>query len=93
MTVFKLNAAFVVLWLAACAMYLAVLNDMTAKGYKAKKIENRLAKIEAENKDLSINLSQKQSMERVMAEMKSLGMTDSGSITYLEMPSTAVVKR
>lgn len=92
-SVFKLNVAFVVLWLVACAAYLAILNDMTANGYKMKKVEGQLMKLEAENKSLSLSLSNKQSMERVMVEMKSLGMTDSGSVTYLEMPSTVVVKR
>lgn len=93
LTIFKLNMAFAVLWLVSCAAYLAILNDMTANGYKIKRIENRLAKIEAENKDLNLNLSGKQSIERIIAETKNLGMTDSGSVIYLEMPSTVVVKR
>lgn len=92
-SVFKLNVAFAVLWLVACAAYLAILNDMTANGYKMKKVENELTQLEDQNKNLSLTLSNKQSMARVMAETKSLGMTDSGAVTYLEMPSTVMVKR
>jgi hypothetical protein len=93
LSVLKLNVVFVILWLAVAAGYLAVLNDMTANGYKMKKIESRLAGLGAENKDLGLNLSNKQSMERVMADVKGLGMTDSGSVTYLTMPSTVMVKK
>lgn len=91
--VFKLNAFLAVLWLFAIIAYLAILNNITVNGYKMKKIESRLIKLEAENKDLGLNFSNKQSMERVMTEMKSLGMIDSGSTTYLMMPSTAIVRK
>lgn len=93
MPIFKLNAFLAVLWLFTVVAYLAVLNNITVNGYKMKKIEDNLIKLESENKNLSLDLSDRQSVEEVMVKVRDMNMVDVGSVTYLEMPSTAVVKK
>lgn len=91
--VLKLNIIFGVLWLVISTAYLATLNDIIAKGYKMKKIESQLLELENKNKNLTLNVAGKQSMEGVAARIKDLGMVDAGSVMYLTAPQTAVVRK
>jgi len=91
--IFRLNLFLAISWLFAIVAYLAILNNIAVNGYKMKKVEDGLSKLESENKNLTLGLSEKQSIEDVMAKVKSLDMVDAGSVTYLEMPSTAMVKK
>lgn len=84
---------FAVLWLVIAVAYLAILNDITTDGYRMKKIESRLWELENENKNLTLNIADKQSMEGVAAKIKGLGMVDAGSVIYLTAPQTAVVRK
>lgn len=93
MPVFKLNVVLASLFLISCAAYLAVLNDMAVKGYRLKKIENKVSQVESENKALSLDLAGRQSMEQVLAEARSLGMVDAGSVLYVKGGETAVAKK
>ncbi len=93
MPVFKLNVFLASVCFVAIAAYLAVLNNINVNGYKMKKVEDNLSKLQSENKNLSLGLSDKQSIEGVMAKVKDMEMVDAGSVTYLEMPSTAMVKK
>ncbi len=93
MPIFKLNALLVVFWIVICAAYLAVLNDITVNGYRMKKVEDNLLKLRSENNNLSFDISDKQSIEGVAAKVKDMDMEDAGSVIYLDMPVTAVVKK
>lgn len=93
MPIFKLNAFLAISCLFIIVAYLAILNNITANGYEMKKIEDNLLKLKSENKNLSLDLSGKQSIEGVMAKVKDMNMVDAGSVTYLTMPSTVVVKK
>jgi len=92
-SVFKVNVLLLALWILACIVYVATLNDMTVKGYKTKKLQNQLLELTSGNKDLNLSLSDKQSMEMITEKVKALGMVPSNSVKYVTMPSTAVVKK
>ncbi|MFH1193633.1 MAG: hypothetical protein V1661_01415 [bacterium] len=92
-SVFKINAALFVLWIVACAAYVAILNDMAVKSYQTKKLNKQLSELTNGNKDLSLSLSDKQSMETISEKIKSLGMVDAGSVKYVSMPPAVMVKK
>lgn len=93
MPIFKLNAFLAISWFFAIVAYLAILNNITVNGYKMKKVGDNLSKLQSENKNLSLGLSDKQSIEGVMAKVKDMNMVDAGSVTYLEMQSTGMAKK
>jgi len=75
------------------AGYLFVLNSTTADGYKLKKIEKQVDGLKDENRDLTLELSGKQSMENVKKRVDRLGMVEVGKFDYVSMQSSAVAKR
>ena len=91
--IFKVNVFLAAMCFVAIVAYLAVLNNITVNGYKIKKVEDNLSKLQSENKNLSLDLSDKQSIEGVMAKVKDMEMVDAGSVTYLEMQSTGMAKK
>lgn len=93
MPIFKLNAFLAVSWFLAIVAYLAILNNITVNGYKIKKINDEVLKLENENKSLALGLSDKQSIRGVMAKIKTMNMVDAGTVSYLDMPQTAVAKK
>lgn len=93
MPTFKLNALLAISWLFAIVAYLAILNNIAVNGYQMKKIQDGLSQLETENKRMTLDLSDKQSIEGVMARVKDMKMVDAGSVTYLNMPSTVMVKK
>jgi len=93
LSVFKINVLLLVLWLVACGVYVATLNDITAKGYKTKKIEQQLMDLTSGNQNLNLSLSDKQSMEMVVEKAKSMGMVEAESVKYVNMPFAAVAKK
>ena len=93
LSVFKVNAAFLVLWVIACVAYVATMNDMTAKSHQAKKLNKQISELTSGNKDLRLSLSDKQSMETVSEKIKSLGMVEADSVKYVTMPPAAMVRK
>jgi hypothetical protein len=93
MPIFRLNVFLAAMCFVAIVAYLAILNNITVNGYRIKKVEDNLSKLKNENKNLSLGLSDKQSIEGVMAKVKDMDMVDAGSVTYLNMPSTVMVKK
>lgn len=89
-SIFKTNVGFCILWIVACAAYVAILNNITVSGYKIKKLEKQIAASANGNNNLRLSLSDKQSMGMVMEKAKSLGMVSADSIKYVSMPSAMV---
>jgi cell division protein FtsL len=92
-SIFKINAALLVLWIIAVAAYVAILNDMTVKSYQTKKLNKQLSDLTSGNKDLGLSLSDKQSMETISEKIKSLGMVEAGSVKYVSVPPAVMVKK
>jgi hypothetical protein len=89
----KINIAFFVLTFISLVLYLMNLNAMNAAGYKIKETEKKIADLKEENKSLGLALAEKQSMEKVMAAVQTLGMVEVGKVHYVTGAETAMAKR
>ena len=93
MPTFRLNIFAVILVVAFLVGNLVMLNTITTSGYKIKKIENHLLELKDKNQQLSLELSEKQSIESVLAKLSHLNMVESKNISFITMQNTAVAKR
>jgi len=91
--IFKINLAFLVLFAVIGTGYLVVINSITSKGYQIEKIESKIADLRSNFRDLSVDLSYKQSMNNVLANVSQLGMVEADKIDYISAPSTMVFNR
>ncbi|MFC1612428.1 hypothetical protein ACFL29_01095 [Patescibacteria group bacterium] len=93
LSVSRFNVVAAVLVFAMIVCNLVALNSITANGYKLKKIESQILELNNENQNLSLDLSDKQSIEEVIARAGDLGMVEAGHVSYITAPSTAVAKK
>ncbi len=91
--IFKLNIFCCILLFGIIAAYLAVLNSTTANGYKLKKIEQQFLNVREENKNLTLEVSDKQSMEKVRERVGQIGMVETNKFDYVSMQPSEVAKR
>ena len=91
--IFKLNIICCVLFLALLAGYLVLLNSTTVDGYKLKKIENQVTDLKEKNNNLTLELSEKQSMENIMGRVADMNMVQTGKFDYVSMQPSEVAKR
>jgi len=93
MPIFGLNIFVAILVFGFIVGNLVTLNTITVNGYKIKKIETQLLELRDKNQELGLQLSDKQSIESVMAKLGHLNMVESKNIRFITPASTAVAKR
>ena len=93
MPIFRLNIFAVILVFAFLVGNLVMLNTITTNGYKIKKIENQILELKDTNQQLSLDLSDKQSIENVLAKLGHLDMVESKNVSFITMQSVAVARK
>jgi cell division protein FtsL len=91
--IFKFNILCCGLLLVFVAAYLVVLNSTTVKGYELARLERQLSGLKKENKNLTLQLSDKQSMESIRKRVEQLSMVETGRFSFVSMQSSAMAKR
>lgn len=89
----RFNIVIAVLIFAMLVCNLIALNAITANGYKLKRIESHILELNNENQNLSLSLSNKQSIEEVMARAGDLGMIDANRVSFITALGTAVARK
>ena len=69
-------------------LYLSAINRGTATNYRIGKLQIEQARLERDNADLRLQISQAQSLDRIHTEAMKLGMVpvDAKQVLYLELP-------
>ncbi|MFA5188092.1 MAG: hypothetical protein WC460_01875 [Patescibacteria group bacterium] len=76
--------------LVTCACYLWQTNSLATKGYKIKELEDKVADLRKENKDLQLGITELRSTDRIAKEVENLQMVSVARIEYLQADGTAV---
>lgn len=93
MSFFRLNICICFLTGIFFIGNLVMINSVTANGYKVENVESKLLELQNENQNLTINLSDKQSIESLMARLDELEMVEPERVSYITTQNTMVAKR
>ena len=91
--VFKINIIFLVLFVVIGTGYSVMVNSISGKGYQIEKMESKLIDLRTNYENLTIDLSYKQSMNNLLANVDNLGMVEARNVYYITIPSTMVFNR
>ena len=86
----KLNIALILSIVLLGFGYLFQINALGTTGYQIKKVEKQIQALQQEQKNLQLDASDLQSIERVQAEAVKLNFVPSGNVTYLKDPNFAL---
>ncbi|MBU4421997.1 hypothetical protein L6259_01330 [Candidatus Parcubacteria bacterium] len=91
--VFRFNIFAVALALVFLIGNLVIINSITENGYKMKKMKEDLMDLKNKKQELSLEISERQSMENVLSKVEDLGLVKADKIEYIEGSASAMVKR
>jgi len=86
----KLNIALILSIVLLGFGYLFQINALGTTGYQIKKVEKQIQALQQEQKNLQLDASDLQSIERVQAEAVKLNFVPSENVTYLKDPNFAL---
>jgi len=82
-------AFFVIL---SCAYYLFQVNDLAVKGYDIRDLENRIAELEKENKQMQIREMELRSMYVIEKSAADFNLVSPANVSYLEVNNTVALR-
>ena len=82
----------VLLVLSAGAFYLYQVNDLATKGYEMKEVENRIADLEKQSKNMEIKEVELRSMYNIEKSTGDLNLVSAQNISYVEMNGPVAMK-
>ena len=81
---YRLNLAIIASSMILGLVYLFVVNSLGTKGYQIRKLEEQVRVIESDQKNLQLQASDLQSINRIQAEAKQLNFVPNSNVTYLK---------
>lgn len=81
---YRLNLAIVSSIFILGLVYLFVINGLGTKGYQIRKLEEQVRTLENDQKNLQLQASDLQSINRIETEAKMLNFVPAGDVTYLK---------
>ncbi len=87
---YRLNLSILVSSLLLGLVYLFVVNSLGTKGYEIKKLDLQLRQLEADQKNLQLQTSDLQSINRIETEAQKLNYVPNTNVTYLKDPDFAL---
>ncbi|HFC76874.1 MAG TPA: hypothetical protein ENJ27_01450 [Candidatus Moranbacteria bacterium] len=79
----KIKFLIITIAIASCAGYLCIINIGAVKGYEIRKVENKIAELKKENKQLQIEEAELSSFYNIKKEVGSLNMVEAKEIVYI----------
>jgi hypothetical protein len=80
------------LTIVAGRFYLYQVNDLATKGYEIRDIENRIAQLEKDGKNLQIKEVELRSMYNLEKATQDLNLVNAQNVSYLEMDNSVAMK-
>ncbi|MDZ7798209.1 MAG: hypothetical protein U5L76_01175 [Patescibacteria group bacterium] len=87
----KLSVALFLCLIITGLAYLAVINNVSIRGFEIKELEKRVGDLKEENKNLEMKTAQLQSMEVIAQASKGLDLELAEKVEYLEVKAPFVV--
>ena len=81
---YRLNLAIIASTMILGLVYLFVINGLGTKGYQIRKLEEQVRAIENDQKNLQLQASDLQSINRIEAAAKQLNFVPNSNVTYLK---------
>ncbi|PIR66826.1 MAG: hypothetical protein COU51_01905 [Parcubacteria group bacterium CG10_big_fil_rev_8_21_14_0_10_36_14] len=91
--VFRFNIFAVMLAFVFLVGNIVIINNITENGYKMKKMKEDLMELKSQKQELSLKISERQSMENIMEKVEDMGLVKAEKIEYIKASASAVVKR
>lgn len=91
--VFRFNIIFVMLAFIFLVGNIVVMNNITENGYKMKKMKEDLMELKSKKQELSLDISERQTMENILEKVEDLGLVRAEKIEYIKASGETVVKR
>jgi cell division protein FtsL len=88
-----LGVFLMVLLVGALSIYLLEVNNIAAKGYEIRNLEQQVDEIEAENEKLSVRVIELKSMNELDEKVASLDMVPVGDMKYYDSMDQVVARR
>lgn len=86
----KINLALLVAIVLIGVSYLFQVNALGTKGYQIRQLEVKLDQLQAEQKNLKVQSSSLQSINRIEEEANKLNFVPAGNVTYIKDPNFAL---
>lgn len=64
--------------------YLFIINSLGTKGYEIRKVEQRIANLEAQKNSLQLDASDLQSIDKIQSHAEKLNLVPSTNVTYIK---------
>ena len=87
---YRLNLAILTSSIILGLVYLFVVNSLGTKGYEIKKLDQQVQQLETNQKNLQLQASDLQSINRIQTEAQKLNFIPNSNITYLKASDFAL---
>ncbi len=81
------------LFVSSMVVYLAEVNNIAAKGFQVRDLENQIEKLASENEKLQVQAIEMRSMTDLSTKVQELGMVPVNDITYYDTTGQLVAVR
>lgn len=86
----RLNFAILVLIILLGLVYLFAINSLSTKGYSIKKLQLEVDKLEAQQRNLQIQSSDLQSINRIQLQAIQQNFVPASNVTYIKAADYAI---
>ena len=87
------GALIIVFLIAVIGGYIFVANNMTAKGFKVRELENKLQALKDQNEKFKVIVAESQAVGSIREKISSTQMVPVDKFDYLEETDTAMAKK
>lgn len=87
------RSLFLGITIVSTFLYVFQINTVTTSGYRTGQLQKQIATLETENRQIAVQLAEKQSIARLSTELQSLGYVPIDRVEYASIGTSVVAKR